>query len=214
LFKRSIIFFNSFIGTLSGEFLPPQVIYQGITEARHAQYDFPLAWDINHSPNHWANQHTQSDYTKKIMLPHIAKTKQKLSSPSSQKTLCIFDVFRAQIGKEFLQELKDNHICIVFVSPPCTDNLQPMDLSVQKAVKDKMKQRFQIWYSKSLCKQLEKGIDINDLSPVDLRLSIVEPLAAEWLFQTYIDIKADNKLIDKGYFFLLYCFAEEFIYCF
>jgi hypothetical protein len=45
--------------------------------------------------------------------------------------------------------------------------------------------RFQMWYSKSLCKQLKKGININDLSPVDLRLSIVKPLAVEWLFQTY-----------------------------
>jgi hypothetical protein len=133
------------------------------------------------------------------MLPHIKKTKQKLSLPSSQKALRIFDVFRAQMGKEFLQELKDNNICIVFVSLSCTDKLQPMDLSVQKVVKDKMKQRFQMWYSKSLCKQLKKGININDLLPVDLRLSIVKPLAVEWLFQTYSDIRADKKLIYKGF---------------
>jgi hypothetical protein len=30
-------------------------------------------------------------------------------------------------------------------------------------------------------KKLEKGIDINDLSPVDLRLSIVKTLTAEFL---------------------------------
>ena len=95
--------------------------------------------------------------------------------------------------------MKDNNICIVFVPPWCTDKLQPMDLSVQKIVKDKMKQRFQMWYSKSLCKQLGKGIDINDLSPIYLRLSIVKLLAAEWLFQTYSDIKADNKLVYKGF---------------
>jgi hypothetical protein len=51
----------------------------------------------------------------------------------------------------------------MFVPLSCTDKLQPMDLSVQKVVKDKMKQRFQMWYSKSLCKQLKKGININDL---------------------------------------------------
>jgi hypothetical protein len=32
-----------------------------------------------------------------------------------------------------------------------------------------------------------------------LRLSIVKPLAAEWLFQTYSDIRADKKLIYKGF---------------
>ena len=50
-------------------------------------------------------------------------------------------------------------------------------------------------YSKSVCKQMEKGV--NDLSLVDL--SIVMPLAAEQLFQTYNDIKADTKLIYKGF---------------
>ena len=73
-----------------------------------------------------------------------------------------------------------------------------MDLSVQKVVKDKLKQRLQMWYSKSECKLLEKGFDINDLSPVDLRLSIVKPLAVESLFQTYSDITANKKLIYKG----------------
>ena len=48
-------------------------------------------------------------------------------------------------------------------------------------------------------KKLEKGIDINDLSPVDLRLSIVKTLTAEFLLQTYNYIKADKKLIYKGF---------------
>ena len=88
----------------------------------------------------------------------MKKNKQKLSLPSSQNSLCIFYVFRAQMGEEFLQELK-----VVCYTVVCS--YQPMDLSVQKVVKDKIKQRFQIWYSKSVCKQLEKGIYINDLSP-------------------------------------------------
>jgi hypothetical protein len=35
--------------------------------------------------------------------------------------------------------------------------------------------------------------------PVDLRLSIVKTLTAEFLLQTYNDIKADKKLIYKGF---------------
>lgn len=52
------------------------------------------------------------------------------------------------MGELSLQELKDNSTCIVFVPPLCTDKLQPIDLSVQKVVQDKMKQRFQMWFSK------------------------------------------------------------------
>jgi len=52
-----------------------------------------------------------------------------------------------------------------------------------------------MWYSKSVCKQLKKGMDVNDLSPDSLRLSIVKPFATEWLFNTDNDIKADKNLI-------------------
>ena len=99
-----------FLGTLSGEFLPPQVIYQGKTSACHPDYDFPLAWNITHSPNHWANTDTQMEYTSRILVPHIEKTKKKLGLPKTQKSLCIFDVFRAQMVNEFIEDLKSKDI--------------------------------------------------------------------------------------------------------
>lgn len=72
------------------------------------------------------------------------KTKKKLGLPNTQKSLCIFDVFRAQMSSEFVDDLKTKNIEIVYihVPPSTTDKLQPMDLSIQKVVKDKMKQRF------------------------------------------------------------------------
>ena len=71
-------------------------------------------------------------------------------------------------------------------------------VSVQKVVKTKWNKDFKCGTLKMSAKKLEKGIDINDLSPVDLRLSIVKTLTAEFLLQTYNDIKADKKLIYKG----------------
>lgn len=81
------------------------------------------------------------EYTAKILMPHIRRTKKRLGLPDSQKALCIFDVFRAQMGEDFINDLKKKIICIVFVPPSCTDRLQPMDLTVQKIVKDKLKER-------------------------------------------------------------------------
>ncbi|XP_062620415.1 uncharacterized protein LOC134281989 [Saccostrea cucullata] len=45
-------------GALSGDVLPPQVIYKGKTDLFHAKYNFPDDWDITHTENHWANKDT------------------------------------------------------------------------------------------------------------------------------------------------------------
>ncbi|KAJ8297774.1 hypothetical protein KUTeg_024305 [Tegillarca granosa] len=66
-------------GTMTGEFLAPQVIYQGLTSACHPNYEFPLAWNVTHSPNHWANTETQTLYTEKILVPHMKCMKLGLS---------------------------------------------------------------------------------------------------------------------------------------
>lgn len=102
---------------MSEDFLAPQVIYQGKTSACHdPEYDFPLAWNITHSPNHWANTDTQMEYTSRVLVPHMDKTKKKLGLPNTQKSLCIFNVFRAQMSREFVDDLKTKNIEIVYTT--------------------------------------------------------------------------------------------------
>ena len=43
---------------LSGNFLPPQVLYTGKTPQCHSKISFPEGWDIWHSLNHWSNKET------------------------------------------------------------------------------------------------------------------------------------------------------------
>ncbi len=40
-------------GSLTGDSLPPQVIYRGKTPRCHPTYSFPSDWYITHSANHW-----------------------------------------------------------------------------------------------------------------------------------------------------------------
>jgi hypothetical protein len=97
---------------------------------------FPSDWNITHSENHWVNTATQMDYVKNIILPYIRKVRRTQNLSKSQMTLCIFDVFRAQMGEDFLDFLSENNIKVVYVPACCTDRLQLLDVSVQKAVKN------------------------------------------------------------------------------
>ena len=61
-----------FCGSLIGDFLPIQVIiYKGKTPRCHPQFEFPLEWNITHSPKHWSNEQTMLEYIEHIILPYI-----------------------------------------------------------------------------------------------------------------------------------------------
>ena len=66
--------------------------------------------------------------------------------PESHSTLCIFDVFHAQMSEAFLNDLKKHNISIVYVPPhPILYRLQAMDLTAQKVIKKQMEGSFQQW---------------------------------------------------------------------
>ena len=47
---------GTFSITLSGIFLPVQIIYQGLSESCHPKFKFPEEFSIRHSVNHWPNE--------------------------------------------------------------------------------------------------------------------------------------------------------------
>ena len=64
------------------------------------------------------------------------RTEETKNLPDSQRALCIFDNFSGQLTNSELQLLDSNNIDTVFVPSNCTDQLQPLDLSVNKPVKE------------------------------------------------------------------------------
>lgn len=45
-----------FCASLTGEFLPVQLIYQGKTQACLPRYVFTGNWNVTYTPNHWSNE--------------------------------------------------------------------------------------------------------------------------------------------------------------
>ena len=81
--------------------------------------------------------------------------------------------------------LDANHIYVVKVPPNSTDRLQPMDLAVNRSVKEFLHKKFRVWYSK----QVEKKLADNDTSIVDTKMSIMKLIGASWLKSLYIYLK-------------------------
>lgn len=64
-----------FSGSMSGNFLPVQLVYQGKTTKCLPTVDFPEQWHLVYTLNHWCNEDTMVDYLEKIFLMLKAKEK-------------------------------------------------------------------------------------------------------------------------------------------
>ena len=83
--------------------------------------------------------------------------------------------------------LKKRYIYIVMVPVNCTDRLQPLDVSVNKAVKAFLRSQFQDWYATCVCQQMRLRSDEKQpFVPVDLKMSIMKPLGVQWMLNVYI----------------------------
>ena len=67
--KREIT--GTFCVNISGEFLPIQLIYTGVTDRCHTKVKFPESFHINHSSNHWSTEPIVIEYLKKIIFPYL-----------------------------------------------------------------------------------------------------------------------------------------------
>ena len=128
--------------TITGDFLPIQIIYKGKTKKCLPSFAFPPDWQATFSHNHWSNESTMHDYINKILLPYVKKKREELKLPSDQRALVLFDKFKGQCTNSILELLEENNISIVMVPANCTDRLQPLDVSVNKAAKNFLRGQF------------------------------------------------------------------------
>ena len=149
---------------------------------------------MTHTPNHWANEKTIEDYIKLILVPYIENKRKELKKPSAA-ALVIFDRFQGQCTPHILSLLSANNIHCAIVPGNCTDRLQPLDVSVNKSAKDFLREKFQTWYSDQVCSNLDDGKDTG----VDLKMSVVKPLGAEWLIDLYNYLLSKPEIIVSGF---------------
>ena len=185
-------------GTLSGKLLPFQVLYEGKTEQCHPSTAFPEGFDIWHTPNHWANGATSIRFLKNIILPYVSATRKELGLGEEHMALVIFDTFKGHKGDEIKSLLQESNILSVIVPSNCTDILQPLDLSVNKPLKDHLRCSFQSWYSEQVSKQLEEGKEPEDIK-VDTRLSVMKPLGARWITSACDYIRSESGIVRGGF---------------
>ena len=78
----------------------------------------------------------------------------------------------------------------------CTNRLQPMDLSVNKAVKDFMRNKFIECYFVEVMERL-KGDETR--AAIDFKLTMMKPLVTKWLIKLFDYLSTNSSAITNGF---------------
>ena len=131
-----------FAGSMHGDLLPLQVIYQGKSARCLPTYNFPENWSVIYTPNHWSNEKTMEEYIKVVIIPYFENKRKRLKLEANKRGLVLFDNFNGQCTDGIFKLLEEHHINVILIPANCTDRLQPLDLSFNKAAKTFLRSKF------------------------------------------------------------------------
>ena len=92
--------------------------------------------------------------------------------------------------------LERYNIHSVLIPASCTDKLQPVDVSVNRAAKAFLEREFQDWYAKEVMKQIRTG---DKLAPVNLNSVEMKHLGAKWMVRMFEHISNNPHLVVNGF---------------
>ncbi len=135
-------------------------------------------------------------YLEVIIVPFVIKTRENLGVSQSQPALAIFDHFKGQLTGSITTALEQKNIHSVLIPPSCTDKLQPMDVSVNRAAKAFLEREFQDWYAEQVLTSMR---DEEELMPINLNSAEMKHLGAQWLVKMFDHMTDNPHLIVNGF---------------
>ena len=193
--KRQIT--ATFTVSMTGTFLPTQLIYEGKTPRCLRKFDFPADFNVTFSDKHWSNTEKSIELFDKVIFPYLKQAKTSLKYPKEQMSLIIMDTFKGQNNGVTL-DLCEKHMCQVVIVPHnLTNKFQPLDITVNKPAKSFISNKYNEWFSKQVSQQLEKGIQPADVK-VSLGLIELKVMHAKWILELYNHLCHQNEIILNG----------------
>ena len=81
--KRQIT--ATFTVSMTGKFLPTQLIYEGKTPRCLPRFDFPADFNVTFSDNHWSNTEKSNKLFEKIIFSFLRQAKVSLKYPNAER---------------------------------------------------------------------------------------------------------------------------------
>ena len=91
-----------------------------------------------------------------------------------------------------------NYCKIVIIPHNLTNKFQPLDISVSKATKSFISDKYNFWLTNEVPQQFRAGKTAGNVK-VCLKLSVIKPLHAKWIVDLYNTLKDDKEMAINGF---------------
>ena len=92
----------------------------------------------------------------------------------------------------------ENYFKIVIIPHNLTNKFQPLDISVSKAAKPFISDKYNFWLTNEVPQQFRAGKTAGNVK-VCLKLSVIKPLHAKWIVDLYNTLKDDKEMTITGF---------------
>jgi DDE superfamily endonuclease len=197
----------------SGRLLAMQAIYLGKSEAScprkgapHYDEAMNLGFKIKFSNtnNYWSTLQTMKDLVNEIIEPYFEETKKVLGLPLNQCTIWKIDCWSVHKSKEFMTWMEETHptIILIFVPGRCTGVWQPLDVGIQRVLKQSIKRSAH----KDVVDETTAHLESGTLSPavkLDTRLGTLRNRSLGWIVNAIRDIDNEDLILKVGIILIL-----------
>ena len=163
--------------TMSGELLPPFLIFKGAQNGRIAKTElgtFPEMGFYAMQCKAWMDESMMSVWIEKCLLPW------KETLPPGVTPLLILDSFRVHMMGSVVEKIQGIEIEVQYIPGGCTYLCQPIDVGVNKPIKNKMADKWEDWLEEE---EVQNGKALMTPS---------RKFIASWVFETYWMLDAEK----------------------
>lgn len=190
----------------SGELLPFQAIFFGKTAEscpQHSARNYDRAvllgfkFEPSRSKTYWSTQATMVLLVTDIIAPYFDRQKKELGLPNSQCAMWMIDCWSVHRSQEFRDYMREKHptIIVSFVPANLTGLAQPLDVGIQRVLKQSLKRSAHKDIIDETTRHLESGKPPASFK-LDTTLGTLRDRAVGWMVQAYDDINNES-LIKK-----------------
>jgi DDE superfamily endonuclease len=191
----------------SGELLAMQCIYSGKTDAscpskKAAGYDTAMSLGIKFEPSksstYWSTHATMRSLVNEIIAPYLEHKKEELGLSPNQCSIWKIDCWSVHKSEEFRMWMKKSHptIIIIFIPGGCTGLWQPLDVGIQRVLKQSIKRSAHQDIVAEVSSHLTSGHPLSELV-LDTRIGTLRDRSLGWIVNAMKDIN-DKKLIENA----------------
>ena len=142
--KRQIT--ATFAVSLTGRFLPIQLIYKGKTKHYLPKFKFSSTFSLSYTENHLSNTENSVEFFEQIIFPYLKMVKRENGYPEDQYLLIIMDTFKGQDNDRLTELCSENYCEVVIVPHNLPNKFLHLDISVNKAAKVFIQNIYNEWF--------------------------------------------------------------------